>query len=43
MARKHSRHGGYQDLPFDGEREAPAPLPCWLCGRMTGETGGPGR
>ncbi|MEG8043593.1 hypothetical protein O6V14_14860 [Sphingomonas faeni] len=36
MARKHSRHGSYDD----GERgeEAPAaPIPCWLCGRPTGK------
>ncbi len=36
MARKHSRHGPYDD----GERgeEAPAaPIPCWLCGRPTGK------
>ena len=36
MARKHSKHGGYQEL--DEEQEAPVPLPCWLCGRPTGET-----
>ena len=38
MARKHSKHGGWQDQPFDEEQEAPAPVPCWLCARPTGET-----
>ena len=38
MARKHSKHGGWQDLQPDAE-EAPAEVPdCWLCGRVTGET-----
>ena len=36
MARKHSRHGPYEDL--HSEAEAPAPVPCWLCGRPTGKT-----
>ncbi|MEH6702271.1 hypothetical protein [Parasphingorhabdus sp.] len=37
MARKHSKHGGYQDL--DQEVEAPAEVvPCWLCSRPTGKT-----
>ena len=37
MARKHSKHGGYQDL--EREDEAPAEVPaCWLCGRLTGKT-----
>ncbi|HEY7810531.1 MAG TPA: hypothetical protein VIA98_09145 [Allosphingosinicella sp.] len=37
MARKHSKHGPYEDLhPKD---EAPAAeLLCWLCGRPTGKT-----
>ena len=37
MARKHSKHGGYQDLPQaeDTPTEIPA---CWLCGRPTGAT-----
>ena len=38
MARKHSKHGGYRDAEPDEAREAPLPLPCWLCGRPTGET-----
>mgnify|MGYP003627838403 CR=1 FL=1 len=37
MARKHSKHGGYQDLPREEEAPAEAPA-CWLCGRPTGET-----
>ncbi|MFT5331207.1 MAG: hypothetical protein ACI9TB_000735 [Parasphingorhabdus sp.] len=38
MARKHSKHGGWQDLQPE-EEEAPAEAPdCWLCGRPTGET-----
>lgn len=37
MARKHSKHGPYEDL--DREDEAPVVAPfCWLCGRMTGKT-----
>ncbi len=35
MARKHSRHGPYDDVQED---EAPAVIPdCWLCGRPTGK------
>lgn len=37
MARKHSRHGAYDDAT-DDEQEAPPPVPCWLCGRPTGKT-----
>jgi hypothetical protein len=37
MARKHSKHGSYEDL--HGEVEAPVKIaPCWLCGRPTGKT-----
>ena len=37
MARKHSKHGSYDDSHV--EEEAPAPAaPCWLCGRPTGKT-----
>lgn len=37
MARKHSKHGSYDDSHV--EEEAPAPVaPCWLCGRPTGKT-----
>ena len=37
MARKHSKHGPYEDLY--PEEEAPAPVvPCWLCSRPTGKT-----
>lgn len=36
MARKHSRHGPYDDVQED---EAPAVVPdCWLCGRPTGKS-----
>ena len=36
MARKHSKHGSFEDL--DHEAEAPvAAAPCWLCGRPTGK------
>ena len=37
MARKHSKHGPYEDLLRE---EAPAPAavaPCWLCGRPIGK------
>ncbi|MGB5724088.1 MAG: hypothetical protein WBM39_06705 [Parasphingorhabdus sp.] len=37
MARKHSKHGGYQDLPYEEQALAEAPT-CWLCGRPTGAT-----
>src|SRR3546814_15721288 len=37
MARKHSKHGPYED--FHLEADAPAPVvSCWLCGRPTGKT-----
>ena len=37
MARKHSRHGPYDDVP--DEDDAPKEVPqCWLCGRPTGKT-----
>ncbi len=35
MARKHSKHGRYDEA--DDEPEAPPPpVPCWLCERPTG-------
>jgi hypothetical protein len=37
MARKHSKHGGYEDAPPEAEVAAPA-APCWLCRRPFGET-----
>ena len=37
MARKYSKHGPYEDVHRE-EAEAPAPPPCWLCGRPTGTT-----
>lgn len=36
MARKHSKHGVYDDLQPDEGALAAAP-PCWLCGRPTGK------
>lgn len=36
MARKHSKHGRYEDLH---QEETPTAVPlCWLCGRATGKT-----
>ncbi len=35
MARR-SRQDPYDHLP--AEEDAPAPVPCWLCGRPTGKT-----
>lgn len=37
MARKHPKHGPYEDTDTTPEA-APPPVPCWLCGRPTGET-----
>lgn len=37
MARKHPKHGPYED-PSDDAAEPAAAVPCWLCGRPTGET-----
>jgi hypothetical protein len=37
MARKHPKHGPYEDAPGD-EEAAPPPVPCWLCSRPTGAT-----
>jgi len=37
MARKHPKHGHHVDLDND-EEEAPPPVPCWLCGRPTGQS-----
>ncbi|WP_260924563.1 hypothetical protein [Novosphingobium sp. 9] len=38
MARKHRKNGGWDEPEIDTEEEAPPPVPCWLCGRPTGET-----
>jgi hypothetical protein len=39
MARKHSKHGPYDDLRREEEGEArEAVVPCWLCSRPTGKT-----
>jgi hypothetical protein len=37
MARKHSKHGPYEDRRAKDEAPATAVL-CWLCGRPTGKT-----
>ena len=37
MARKHPKHGPYDDQP-DEEAEAAPVVQCWLCGRPTGKT-----
>src|SRR3990170_1635271 len=37
MARKRPKQGAYEDLHRE-EEKAPAPMPCWLCGRPTGKT-----
>jgi hypothetical protein len=37
MARKHLKHGSYGDS-HHAEEAAAAAVPCWLCGRPTGET-----
>ena len=38
MARKHSKHGPYEDLYREDEEAPAAAVPCWLCGRPTGKT-----
>lgn len=38
MARKHPKHGPYDDTEQQEDALAPAPVPCWLCGRPTGTT-----
>lgn len=37
MARKHSKHGRYDDAPPEVEVEAVA-IACWLCSRPMGKT-----
>ena len=37
MARKHSKHGPYDDVPTPDERPVET-VACWLCGRPTGKT-----
>ena len=37
MARKHPKHGAYEDAHPEAEELAPI-APCWLCGRPTGKT-----
>ncbi len=38
MARKHSRHGPYDDGQRNDDEPAVVAPPCWLCGRATGQT-----
>lgn len=39
MARKHSKHGPYDDVHREEEDETPEEaVPCWLCSRPTGKT-----
>ena len=38
MARKHNKRDPYGDLDREEEVEAQPAVPCWLCGRPTGET-----
>jgi hypothetical protein len=37
MARKHSKHGSYEDLHREDEVQVEV-VPCWLCSRPTGKT-----
>ncbi|NML09122.1 hypothetical protein HHL08_03000 [Sphingobium sp. AR-3-1] len=37
MARKHSKHGRYEDVVVEEDAPPPA-VDCWLCGRPTGKT-----
>ncbi|MDF0545890.1 hypothetical protein PX699_26385 [Sphingobium sp. H39-3-25] len=37
MARKHSKHGSYEEWPREEDIPAAA-VPCWLCSRPTGQT-----
>jgi hypothetical protein len=37
MARKHPKQGAYEALPDEAD-EGQAAVPCWLCGRPTGNT-----
>jgi hypothetical protein len=38
MARKHPRHGPFEDDQDEDEAAAQAAVPCWLCSRPTGKT-----
>ena len=38
MARKHSKHGRYDDFDTPDGEEASPPVLCWLCRRPTGST-----
>lgn len=38
MARKHSRRDRHEDTPREEDEAPAAAVPCWLCGRPTGQT-----
>ena len=38
MARKHSKHGPYDDSHREEDEAKAAPVPCWLCSRPLGKT-----
>jgi len=38
MARKHPKHGPIEDPHLEEDETPAAAVPCWLCGRPTGET-----
>jgi hypothetical protein len=38
MARKHPKHGPYEDLQPDEDADQAPAAPCWLCGRALGKT-----
>jgi hypothetical protein len=38
MARKHPKHGSFEDPPAEEDNIPAAAAPCWLCSRPTGET-----
>ena len=37
MARKHSKHGSFEGSLAEDDNTSPAAMPCWLCGRPTGQ------
>jgi len=38
MARKHSKHGHFNDFHHEEEETSEEVVHCWLCGRSTGKT-----
>ena len=38
MARKHSKHGPYEEPQLEDEESPALVAPCWLCGRVLGQT-----